>query len=63
MSKATDYLVEQIRERDARIAEFRTRLETAWGEGWHEHYLEFERQKADPTHPITANNPFTKEQS
>lgn len=33
-------------------------LAKAWDDGWHEHYLEWERQRADPSHPITKTNPY-----
>ena len=62
MSKATDYLVEQIRQKDLLIESLLNQQIAdkcrAWREGWHEHYLEWERQKADPSHPITQNNPY-----
>jgi len=33
-------------------------LAKAWEEGWHAHYLEWEHQRSDPSHPITQNNPY-----
>lgn len=58
MSKATDYLVKVIAEKDQIIGSLMTGQATAWDEGWHEHYLEEVRQSKDPSHPITANNPY-----
>jgi hypothetical protein len=64
VSRTTDYLIEQIRERDQLIQSLLNRQlpdrAQAWSEGWHEHYLEHAKQKADPSHPITQNNPYTE---
>lgn len=36
-------------------------LEACWDEGWHEHYLEWQRMQGDPEHAITKTNPYRKE--
>lgn len=38
-----------------------TVFEDTWNAGWHEFYLELDRQKDDPSHPITKNNPHSEE--
>lgn len=29
-----------------------------WDDGWHSHYIEHQRQREDPSHPITRLNPY-----
>lgn len=29
-----------------------------WDDGWHSHYIEEQRQREDPSHPITRMNPY-----
>lgn len=58
MSKATDYLVEQIRQRDETIGAMMRANQGVWDEGWHAHFLEWDAQRKDPSHPITKNNPY-----
>ena len=42
---------ELVAARDAYLAD-------VWDAGWHEHYLEMDRQKHDRFHPITKTNPY-----
>lgn len=58
MSKATDYLVEQIRSKDALIDDLLRQRKAIWDDGWAGLRSEQEWQKADPNHPITNTNPY-----
>lgn len=29
-----------------------------WNDGWHAHFIEGQRQREDPSHPITRLNPY-----
>lgn len=42
---------DMVAARDAYLAD-------VWDAGWHEHYLEMDRQKHDRFHPITKTNPY-----
>jgi hypothetical protein len=58
MSKATDYLVEQIRNKDALIEDLLGQRSAIWDAGWAGLHHELECQKDDPYHPITNTNPY-----
>lgn len=68
-------VIDMLLEQNARMATIICRLEdqpqssppskadlaTAHREGWHANFLEREKQKHDPSHPITYTNPYSEE--
>jgi len=61
MSETSRDIADRIGKRYARLHQLmRDELQAqAWHEGWHAHFLEMDKQRLDPTHPITQTNPYS----
>ena len=60
MSRATNYLIDQIEQKDHTISSLMRSQAAVWHEGWEALRAEQEAQKADPSHPITRRNPYDR---
>jgi hypothetical protein len=60
MSKATDYLIEQIRNKDLLITSMMAQRAQDWDTGFSAAVAEDAKQQRDPSHPFTRDNPFSR---